>query len=137
MHEVSFTLPIYFVKHFKTKPSKTVLLGMNWFRNAHYFDQNKFKQEFTDLVLEQLDSTVISSPFELEMKLHYKNANCDPSNVVALIEKVALDALQKSNTIEEDNVKHHKGTSWTVESQDRKNPRCEITIRSLNDHTSN
>ena len=137
MTSVTVQLPIYWTRHFKTKPPKTHLAGMNWFRNAYRFDQNNFKQEFTSLVLDQLDNEVISSPFELHMELHYKNPSCDPSNIVALIEKVVLDAFQKGNVIEEDNVKHHKGSSWAVEGQDKENPRCLITIRSLNDNQSN
>lgn len=29
---LNFTLPIYWTKQFKTKPNKTHLAGMNWFR---------------------------------------------------------------------------------------------------------
>lgn len=127
MASLELVLPIYW----QQTSSKTVLVGMNAYRNWHYHTSNNFKKEFTQLVASQLDSCIISSPYKLEMRLFYKNPNCDASNVVALIEKVVLDALQTSNIIEDDTVKHHLGSSWTVVSQDKTNPRCEITIKEL------
>ena len=122
-------LPIYWTKHFKTKPPKTILCGMNWYRNAHYIDQNNFKRDFSELVAKQVNSCTIAPPFLLEIGLWYKNPSSDPSNIVPLIEKVLLDALQSSNVIENDNVKHHLGTCYTVLGQDKENPRCIITIK--------
>ena len=123
---ISLTLPIYW-----NSGTKTVLTGMNWYRNAHYYTSNKWKQEFTELVDKQLDSCIIPSPFSLHLDIFYKNPNCDGSNIAALMEKVALDALQKANMIENDSVKHHISSSWAVAGQDKENPRCEITIRTL------
>ena len=119
------TLPIYW-----TMPSgKTILVGVNWYRNAHYYQQNKWKQEFTELVGNQLEGIVpIKGQFRLDVSLYYKNSTCDPSNIVALIEKAILDALQEFNIIENDNVKFHLGSCYTVKGQDKVNPRAEITI---------
>ena len=120
---ISIELPIYW-----TTSSKTILLGLNWYRNAHYHLQNKFKQEFTELVQKQAPSAAISGPFSLTAELYYKNPTCDPSNIIPIIEKAVLDALQISGTIQQDNVLHHLGTSWTVAGQDKLNPRCIITV---------
>jgi hypothetical protein len=126
---MTVTLPIYWVKTFKTKPSKQVLVGLNWYRNAHHFDQNKFKQEFEQLILNQIDASVpIKGPYTIAIELYYKRANCDPSNICPMIEKVFLDALQSADVIENDNVQFHLGTSYSVVSQDKENPRCTITI---------
>jgi hypothetical protein len=129
MTSLTITLPIYWEKTFKTKPSKVVLTGMNWYRCANYFDQNRFKQEFSDLVKSQLGTAVSTKlPYTLNILLYYKNPSCDPSNIVPLVEKVLLDVLQKEGCIKQDNVKYHLGTTWCVAGQDKENPRCEITI---------
>lgn len=102
---------------------------MNWFRNAFHYDQNKFKQEFAELTLNQLPDTLSQlERFTVDYKLYYKNTNCDPSNIIALIEKVALDAFKKAGVIIDDNTKYHTSSSWTCVGQDKLDPRVEITI---------
>jgi 2-hydroxychromene-2-carboxylate isomerase len=126
-------LPIYWTKIRKTKKSTNHLLGMNWFRNAHYFDQNTMKQEMTELVLNQIkNSTIKFEQFQTHYRLYYKSKVCDPSNIIALIEKVSLDALQTASILKEDNVQYHKQSSWEVVEQDRENSRCEIIIKAFN-----
>lgn len=127
MASLSVVLPIYWAK---TK-SKRVLVSMNAYRNWHYHTSNKFKKEFTELVTEQVSSCKIASPFKLDIQIYYENANCDGANIAAVIEKVLLDALHKEEVIEQDSVKHHLGTTWSIAGQDKIEPRCEITIKSL------
>ena len=119
------TLPIYW-----TMPSgKTTLVGMSFYRNAIFHLQNKLKQEFTELVGNQLEGIVpVKGQFRLSIDLYYKNSVCDASNIIAVIEKIALDALQEFNVIENDNVKFHLGSCYTVKGQDKVNPRAEITV---------
>jgi len=126
---ITVECPIYWEKLFKTKPSKTYLVGMNWFRNAHHFDQNKFKQDFHQMIIAQLGLETISGPYLLDIELYYKNSNSDGSNIIALVEKVVLDAFQGHGTIPNDTVKFHLGTTWKVVDQDKSNPRCRITLK--------
>jgi len=128
---IRFELPIYWVKSFKTKPDKVTLAGMNWFRNAHYFDQNKFKKDFESMIAKQLKDAVVNEieQFTMEYRLYYKNPNSDPSNIIALIEKVSLDALQELGYIKNDNMKYHYGSSWRVIQVDKERPRCSINLR--------
>ena len=126
--QLSLTLPIYWAQ----SKSKTVLLSMNWLRTAHYHTQAKFKREYHELILNQLPT--IDVPFEyysMTYNLYYRNAQCDPSNVVPLIEKTVLDAFQAGGIVSNDNVRHHLSTSYQVVGQDKLNPRCEITINQL------
>ena len=119
------TLPIYW-----TMPSgKTTLVGMSFYRNAIFHLQNKLKQEFTELVGNQLEGIVpVKGQFRLSIDLYYKNSVCDASNIIAVIEKIALDALQEFSIIDNDNVKYHLGSCYTVKGQDKVNPRAEITV---------
>jgi hypothetical protein len=126
---LTITLPIYWTKEFARKDPITVLTGMSWYRNAHYTDQNRWKQEFADKVNEQIPlNTVIEGRYTLSILLYYKNPQCDGSNIVPLIEKVLLDALQNQKVVRQDSVKFHIGSTWMIAGQDKLNPRCEITI---------
>ena len=103
---LTFTLPIYWQQTTKKK----VLCGMNAYRNWHYFTANKWKQEFHDLVANQISRKITFDVYELELDLFYKNPTMDGSNVAALMEKAALDSLQSIGVLKEDNVKFHKQT---------------------------
>ena len=126
---MTLQLPIYYTEHFKTKPSKTFLVGINWFRNAHHFAQNNIKQHYHQLVADQLLNPVSFNKFIIDYRLYYKSPVCDPSNIIALIEKFTLDALKLNNIIPDDNVNYHLGSSYSVVAKDTINPRVEITIK--------
>jgi hypothetical protein len=108
---------------------KTTLVGMSFYRNAIFHLQNKLKQEFTELVGNQLEGIApVKGQFRLSIDLYYKNSVCDASNIIAVIEKIALDALQEFSIIDNDNVKYHLGSCYAVKGQDKANPRAEITV---------
>lgn len=121
-------LPIYYTQEFKTKPSKTFLVGLNWYRNAHHFIKNEVKRHYHHLVSEQIGSFKVKGEYTLSLYIYYKNTNCDGSNIASLMEKMVLDALQEYAVVEQDNVKFHQGTTWSIAGQDKLNPRCEIEV---------
>ena len=126
---INITLPIYYTQEFKTKKDKTFLIGLNWERNAHFFIKSEVKRHFHDLVINQI--IPISNPYTLfttHTKLYYKNPSCDGSNIIPMIHKYLLDALQECKVLSNDSVKYEMGGSWEVVGQDKLNPRCEITI---------
>lgn len=125
---MTITLPIYWTQHYKTKKDKTVLVGMNWYRNAHYHSQNAMKRDFHELVAKQIGDFVHKDKFKLLIEIYYKNSTCDGANIAALMEKFALDALQEEKVIVNDNVNYHVGSTWKIIKQDKDNPRCLITI---------
>jgi hypothetical protein len=125
---ITLELPIYWTEFRKTKKDRTVLVGMNFYRNAHYFTQNKLKKHFHELVAQQLVGDKIEGRFQLKLSLYYKSPICDGANIAALIEKFTLDALQEHKVIVNDNVKFHKSSSWEVVCQDKANPRCIVSV---------
>lgn len=130
------TLPIYYTQHYKTKPSKTFMVGMNWFRNAHHHEQNAVKKYYHDLVAAGPLPSPTTSPFRLEIVVYYRNPASDGSNIASMFEKFILDSLQTLKIIPQDNVKHHYGTIWSVGGQDTANPRVEITLKDVNEITN-
>ena len=121
------SLPIYWTKGVHSP--KSILVGINWFRNAHHFEQAKFKRDFHELLSSQLYNVApISSTYTMNYRIYYKNPSCDGSNIVALIEKVVLDSFQQAGILQSDTVKFHLGSTWSIAGQDKQNPRCEIEI---------
>lgn len=125
------TLPIYYTQTFKTKNDKTILVGMNWYRNCKvYFLLNAVKQHYHQLVSTQLPPA-IAGQYKLHIDIYYKNPSSDGANISALMEKFLLDALQEYGVTQNDNVTYHLGTTWSVAGQDKLNPRAEITLQEI------
>lgn len=135
LHSYTFSMPIYWAEKFKTKPDKVHLVGMNFFRNAHHFTQNKLKQDLEQSLKESFNESfdTITSTYKVHYTLYYKNPTCDGSNIIALIEKIFLDFAQNIGLVSNDNVKFHLGSSWSIGGIDKLNPRVEITITALPD----
>lgn len=116
-------LPIY-VMLGKRKQEK-IFVGMNWYRRAQYHQQNSVRVYYENLIIVELSKLKCEKKRLSRFRCHYhvnlKNPNSDPSNVVALIEKFWLDALQKAGLVESDSVKYHAGSCWES-GVDKKNP---------------
>lgn len=122
-----FTLPIYWTRG-KRKP-KTSLTGMNQHNTMHFHERNAMKAYLESELSPQLANLgPVLGPYTVHYTVYYKNPSSDGSNIIALIEKAFLDALQTHNITREDNVTHHIGSTWTIGGQDKLNPRCEIQI---------
>ena len=120
---INLTLPIYFGTR------KKYMIGMNWYSTSHYRARNNVKQEFHKMVDKILSKGYkLSSPIKTHYKVYYKNVLSDAPNVVAVIDKFLMDALQESGVIVNDNVQHYLYSSWEVVGQDKNNPRIEVAI---------
>lgn len=121
--EIKIVLPIYMKTSKKKK--KEQLVGLNWYRNAHYQTKDKVKKHYHKLVSEQLSG--IKQAFEREIRvkyqLFYKNPNSDLMNVVSVLDKFLLDALQECNVISNDNMKKYIACNAEVAGKDIENPR--------------
>lgn len=126
MPSLHLSVPIYRTTGIK-KP-KTHLVGMNYYRNAQYHEQNALKKKYHDLVAAQITPDITFVKFEVIYTLWYKRT-CDGSNVIAVIEKFVLDALKEHGVIPDDNVTCHVRSTWTVAGKDPVLPRVEITVK--------
>ncbi len=117
-------LPIYGGKR------KKFMVGMNWYSTTHYRTRNTIKQYYHERVGKDLPKGVkINSPLTTHYRLYYKNKRSDAGNIIAVVDKFLLDALQEFGAIDEDNVCHYVASSWEVVEQDRDNPRVEVWIK--------
>lgn len=129
MMKITLELPIYF----KTSSLTTKLIGMNWYRNAHFQQECAIKKYYHNLVasLIPLPKPRIRGDVKMRYTLYYKNSQSDLMNIVSVIDKYVMDGLQAAGVIENDNVLNYRKCEIEVAGQDKKNPRlvCEISGR--------
>ena len=129
---IKLELPIYHTFQRKTKKDTKILVGMNWYRNAHFMNSNQIKKFYHELIfLKVLKSQRIKGSYQVEYLLYPSNANCDLMNVVSVIDKFLNDALQDCGVVVNDNIKFYKHMIATVKEIDKINPRIEIIIEQL------
>jgi len=123
---LQLTLPIYGGKR------KVFMVGMNWYSTTHYRTRNTIKKYYHERVGKDLPKGVkISSPLTTHYRLFYKNKRSDAPNIIAVVDKFLMDALQEHGVIDEDNVQHYVRSSWEVVEQDRDKPRVEVEIKEI------
>ena len=121
---IKITLPVYY-----STPKKTILVGLNWYRNACYFEQNKVKQLYHELIVTQLaNSSVKLKTYQITYVYHYKSKISDLANVCAMMSKFLNDALQSLNIVINDNVQFLLEETYCAGTHDPINPRIEATI---------
>ena len=126
---ISLELPIYYTFERKTKKDNKILVGMNWYRNAHFRNSNQVKQHYHKLIHSKvMQSQKIKDKYMVSYVLYPSNANCDLMNVVSVIDKFLNDALQDCGVVVNDNIKFYKHMIATVKEIDKENPRIEIII---------
>ena len=127
---IKLELPIYA----SVSKKKTVLLSMNWFRNAHFQTESKVKKFYHQLVFALLKKgDKLSGKIRVHYKLYYKNSKSDLMNVVNVVDKYLLDALQEAKIIENDNVLTYQECHIEVAGQDKINPRLVVILEGEND----
>ena len=130
MSPIHITIPVYYTKTWKTKDkTKTWLLSLNWYRNAHHFEQNEVKAYMHQCLHPQL---ITIKPFTRQFKVvyhyYYKSKVSDLPNVGPLASKWLLDAMQELGIIKNDNVQHLVEEHYYATAYDPTNPRIEATI---------
>ena len=129
---ISLELPIYYTFERKTKKDNKILVGMNWYRNAHYRNSNLVKQHYHKLIYSKVtQSQKLKDKYMVSYMLYPSNSNCDLMNVVSVIDKFLNDALQDSGVIVNDNIKFYKHMIATAKEVDKLNPRIEIIVEEM------
>jgi hypothetical protein len=130
---IIITIPVYFTRVYKTKPSKTLLVSLNWYRNAFYFEQNEVKKYFHGLIKDQLtgNTVLIPSKYKVSYSYYYKNAASDLANVTPMCSKWVNDVLQELGIVQNDNVKFLVEETHKAVAQDKENPRVTIQISAV------
>ena len=123
---MKITLPIYYIRKYKTKKDKKFLVWLNRFRNAHFFEVNEVKKHYHDLVQQQVTWSCTSMIYPV-YNIYIKSKNTDYHNVRSIIEKFVLDWLVACWYIVDDSFDYVKSES-TNPYIDKENPRCEIFI---------
>lgn len=123
------TLPVYYTYQ-KKKDAKpiTILIGLNEVYSMHFSHRAKMIKWFHAQVKTKLGNAKIKGKIKTHYTYHYKNAASDAPNIVSVIDKMFMDALQENEVIEQDNVTHYVKSSWEVGKQDKNNPRLEVKI---------
>jgi hypothetical protein len=124
---ITFTIPIYF----NVSKKKQVMVGLNWFRNAHFMVTNNCKRYYSKLINEQhvaLDK--IKGKVHVHYNIYLKRKGSDGGNVRSVIEKFVLDGIVKAGIITDDNANVVVSDSANYYF-DKNNPRAEITLTSV------
>lgn len=126
-------IPVYYTKTWKRiEKEQTFLLSLNWYRNAHHFDQNKVKTYLHEVLVAQLTPlTAIPSPYLVCYVYYYASSVSDLPNVGPLASKWLNDTLQTLGLVKNDNVKHLTTELYLVGGEDKQNPRIEAFILPL------
>ena len=129
---INIELPIYYTFERKTKKDNKILVGMNWYRNAHFRSSNQVKQHYHNLIYSKVtQSQKLKDKYMVSYMLYPSNSNCDLMNVVSVIDKFLNDALQDSGVIVNDNIKFYKHMIATAKEVDKLNPRIEIIVEEM------
>ncbi len=123
---IRLTFPIYYTQEFKTKPDKTFLVGLNWYRNAHYMLSNKVKKYYHKLVIEQLNNIKFNQ-IKIIYKVYAKRNGTDGHNIRAVMEKFILDGLVSNGLIKDDSIAYMLGDTSEY-FIDKYNPRIDLEI---------
>lgn len=123
---IKLELPIYYTQKFKTKDSKTFLVGLNWYRNAHHMLSNKVKEHYHQLVKEQVRDIKFKKVW-ISYHVFAGRNGTDGHNVRAVMEKFICDGLVSAGVIEDDSIEFLKGDE-SYYSIDKDNPRIVVFV---------
>lgn len=121
--------PIYISLPRKKGGSKKISLNINWYRNAHYRENNAVKTQYRHMMAPQLQRLpkIKKMPISFHMTL-FPSCQCDGANVIAIVDKFFADAFVCYTNLPDDNLKFITSGSWEFGGFDKKNPRCEIEV---------
>lgn len=126
---MKLVLPIYYEQEFKTKKNKSFLVGLNWYRNAHYMISNKVKHWYHNEVAKQINGERFNK-IRVQYDVYAQRKGTDGPNIRSILEKFVLDGLVTHGVIEDDKIGILVGDSSNYYI-DGDNPRIEIIINEV------
>lgn len=91
---MKIVMPLAIYKPRKTKKDKRISLSMNTYRNLHYIENNRLKQEYKKIVKEQIQEKEISDTVSIHIDLYADNKrSIDLDNWCIVQSKFFGDAL--------------------------------------------
>ncbi len=120
--------PMYLPIRKKRTPDKKISLNMNWYRNIDFITNNNVKQSYKELIEPYIDNLWQLKDIHIEYTVYYWSKEPDWMNIVSVISKFFLDALQEEWKIKNDNISNvtESYKNWW---KDIWNERIEIRIR--------
>ena len=116
----------------RTGKGKYFTLGLNTYRNTHYFVLNKAKKQYKEDISYQLEGITLTTPLKITYTLYPKTKRLtDIGNICSIHQKFFEDALVEFGIIEDDNYNFIKETEFIFGSVDKHNPRVDIEIRTI------
>jgi hypothetical protein len=123
---MKIVLPIYYDFTFRTKKPKRILVGLNWYRNAHHRVSNNVKIHYHKLTAAAVKDNKFGR-IKLVYKVYAGRNGTDGHNIRAVIEKFFMDGLVECGAIVDDDISHVIGDTSEYYI-DKDNPRIEIEI---------
>jgi hypothetical protein len=113
---VSIEVPLYLVVG-KKKPKK-IAINLNTYRNLYHHQNDDLKKQFRDLIGPELRAKLNGAQFNM-LWIHYfihRNSELlfDTGNISSVLEKFFLDVLKNIEAIPDDNYKHVRFGSYSV-----------------------
>jgi len=130
---MQITLPLVVTLPRKTKKDKICSLGLNWYRNAQFYECNAAKVKFKAIVAAQLLASR-QEPLKTPVTFNYRywfRRKCDVGNFHSVVDKFFLDALVECGVLPEDNCEVVTGSRYEFCGYDKINPRVEIVTDNL------
>lgn len=129
--------PIYVMIPRKTKADRKVALNLNTTRNLHYHVHNQVKQMYKEIIKEILDTTdqshvKFTKPVRVVFQLHKASRRrSDKHNVLAVVEKMLMDALTDLGVLVDDNDDWIKEELFLETKVDKDDPRVTVYITEI------
>lgn len=113
---------------------KKIILNLNTYRNMHYRSLSASKVAYKELIWRDIPNVKLKPPVSLEYVYYHGNKRAvDVSNPCSIIDKYACDAIVEKGLVKDDNCSFVSSVQYKWGGVDKNNPRCELTIRELND----
>jgi len=130
--EIRIDAPLAVYLPRKTKKDRRIAINLNIYRNLNFMMNNEAKKIYADMIRHVIKDKVIQTPVSITYRVYKATKrHLDKGNVIAVTQKYLLDALTEEGCWTDDNDDYVKTEVLLPTRLDRKNPRCEVIIKSI------